>query len=152
MQNEAYSRAVIDQHLKDIGWDILDTNQVVFEDHGAAGRADYVLKDKQGKPIALIEAKAPNIDPYSAKKQAFDYAELQYKGNIDYIFLANDHITYFWDFNAGGDATPVPAFFSQNDLIRKRQTRSAKISEPLNQKPVSNEYFSDINSDIKLRP
>ena len=58
MQNEAYSRAVIDQHLKDIGWDILDTNQVVFEDHGAAGRADYVLKDKQGKPIALIEAKA----------------------------------------------------------------------------------------------
>lgn len=152
MSGEAYSRAVIDQHLKDVGWDILDKNQVAFEDHGVAGRADYILKDKHGKPIALIEAKAPDIDPYSAKKQAFDYADLQYKGNIDYIFLANDHIIYFWDFNAGGDATPVPAFFSQNDLIRKRQTRSAKISEPLNQKPVSNEYFSDINSDIKLRP
>lgn len=152
MIGEAYSRAVIDQHLKDMGWDILDTNQVVFEDHGVAGRADYVLKDKLGKPIALIEAKAPDIDPYSAKKQAFDYAEQQYKGNIDYIFLANDHIIYFWDFNSGGDATPVPVFFSQEDLIRKRNTKELKNSEPLAQKIVGDDYFSDINSEIKLRP
>lgn len=152
MRNETYSRAVIDQKLKDLGWDILDSNQVVFEDHGVAGRADYVLKDKLGKPIALIEAKAPDIDPYSAKKQAFDYAELQYKGNIEYIFLANDHIIYFWDFHNDGDATPVPVFFSQDDLIRKRQTRESKNSEPLTQKIVNDDYFSDINTEIKLRP
>jgi len=151
-QNEAYSRAVIDQHLKNLGWDIFDNNQVVFEDHGIAGRADYVLKDKLGKPIALIEAKAPDIDPYSAKKQAFDYAQLQYKGNIEYIFLANDHIIYFWDFHNDGDATPVPVFFSQDDLIRKRQTRESKNSEPLTQKIVNEDYFSDINTEIKLRP
>lgn len=152
MANEAYSRVIIDQKLKDIGWDILDSNQVVFEDHGMAGRADYVLKDKLGKPIALIEAKAPGIDPYSAKKQAFDYADLQYKGNIDYIFLANDHIIYFWDFKANGDATPVPVFFSQDDLIRKRNTKELKNSEPLTQKIVDQDYFGDINSEIKLRP
>lgn len=152
MANEAYSRAVIDQNLKDLGWNILDNNQVVFEDHGVAGRADYVLKDKMGKPIALIEAKAPDIDPYSAKKQALDYAEQQYKGNIDYIFLANDHIIYFWDFHNAGDATPVPVFFSQDDLVRKRQTKELKNSEPLTQKIVSDDYFSDINSEIKLRP
>ncbi|MCW1948848.1 MAG: DEAD/DEAH box helicase family protein [Candidatus Shapirobacteria bacterium] len=152
MANEAYSRVIIDQKLKEAGWDITDSNQVIFEDHGVAGRADYLLKDKIGRPIALIEAKSPDIDPYSAKQQALDYAELQYKNNIDYIFLANDHIIYFWDFNIEGDATPVPVFFSQDDLIRKRQTKELKNSEPLSQKPVSDDYFSDINSEIKLRP
>jgi len=152
MANEAYSRVIIDQKLKEAGWDITDSNQVIFEDHGIAGRADYLLKDKLGRPIALIEAKSPDIDPYSAKQQALDYAELQYKNNIDYIFLANDHIIYFWDFNIEGDATPVPVFFSQDDLIRKRQTKELKNNEPLLQKPVSDDYFSDINSEIKLRP
>jgi len=93
---EAYSRAVIDEKLKEAGWNILDQSQVVFEDHGVAGRADYVLKDKLGKPIAIIEAKKSDIDPYSAKQQALNYADTQYKGNIEYIFLANDHIIYFW--------------------------------------------------------
>jgi type I restriction enzyme R subunit len=152
MPNEAYSRVIIDQKLKDAGWDITDTNQVVFEDHGIAGRADYVLKDKLGRPIALIEAKSPDIDPYSAKQQAFNYADTQYKGKIDYIFLANDHIVYFWDFNTGGDATPVSVIFSQDDLTRKRQTRLMGNCEPLTQKPPEENYFWEVNPDIKLRP
>jgi len=149
---EAYSRAVIDQKLKEAGWNILDQNQVVFEDHGIAGRADYVLKDKLGRPIALIEAKKPDIDPYSAKQQALNYAETQYKGKIDYIFLANDHIIYLWDFQTGGDALPVPVFFSQDDLSRKRQSRNLGNVEPLTQKSVEDNYFGDVNPDIKLRP
>lgn len=152
MAKEAYSRVVIDQQLKDAGWNITDENQVIFEDHGVVGRADYVLKDKHGKPVALIEAKAPDIDPYTAKKQALDYAETQYKGKIDYIYLANDHLIYFWDFQTGGDAYPVPGFFSQDDLSRKRQSRTASNCEPLTQKTVEPDYFHDIDSDIKLRP
>lgn len=149
---EAYSRAVIDQKLIEAGWNILDQNQVVFEDHGVAGRADYVLKDKLGRPIALIEAKKPDIDPYSAKQQALNYADTQYKGKIDYIFLANDHIIYLWDFQTGGDALPVPVFFSQDDLTRKRQSRNLGNVESLTQKSVEDNYFWDVNSDIKLRP
>jgi type I restriction enzyme R subunit len=149
---EAYSRAVIDEKLKEAGWNILDQSQVVFEDHGVAGRADYVLKDKHGKPIAIIEAKKSDIDPYSAKQQALNYADTQYKGNIEYIFLANDHIIYFWDFKTGGDAQPVPVFFSQEDLSRKRQSRNLGNVEPLTQKSVDEEYFRDVNPDIKLRP
>ena len=152
MQNEAFSRVVIDQKLKESGWDITDSNQVAFEDHGVVGRADYILKDKNGNPVALIEAKAPSIDPYSAKQQALNYIETQYKGKIDYIYLANDHLIYFWDFVAGGDAYPVPSFFTKEDLSRKRQSRIATNCESLTQKSVEPDYFSDIATDIKLRP
>ena len=105
--SEAFSRVVIDRKLREAGWDIEDASQVVFEDHGAAGRADYVLKDTNGMPIAVIEAKSPDIDPYTAKKQARDYAEMQYP-MADYIYLANDHKIYFWDLGHG-DAVPADA-------------------------------------------
>ncbi len=150
-QKEAYSRVVIDRKLREAGWDIEDQNQVVFEDHGSAGRADYVLKDKSGKPIALVEAKSPDIDPYSAKQQALNYVETQYKGQVDYIYLANDHLIYYWDV-ASGDAVPVPAFFSQEDLERKRHSGRIGIVEPLLQKIVDKNYFNDIDSAIALRP
>lgn len=150
-QNEAYSRVVIDRKLREAGWDIENPNEVVFEDHGTAGRADYVLKGKNGKPIALVEAKSPDIDPYSAKQQALNYVETQYKGQIDYIYLANDHLIYYWDI-VSGDAVPVPAFFSKDDLERKRHSGNIGIVEPLTQKAVDEDYFSDIDSAIKLRP
>jgi len=149
---EEYSRVLINEKLKDAGWDITDPNRVIFEDHGIAGRADYILKDKHGNPVALIEAKAPSIDPYTAKQQALNYAETQYKGKLDYIYLANDHIIYLWDFIAGGDAYPVNDFFTQEDLSRKRQARVSANCEPLRQKPVEENYFSDVAPDIKLRP
>lgn len=152
MAKEAYSRVIIDQLLKDSGWDITDESQVVFEDHGIVGRSDYILKDKNGRPVALIEAKSPDIDPYNAKQQALNYAETQYKGKIDYIYLANDHLIYFWDFLTGGDAYPVPNFFSRDDLTRRKQARSLGNCEPLQQKTVDVNYFGDIDSNIKLRP
>jgi len=150
-QNEAYSRVVIDRKLREAGWDIEDSNQVVFEDHGNAGRADYILKGKNRKPIALIEAKAPDIDPYTVKQQALNYVDTQYKSQIDYIYLANDHSIYYWDLSSG-DAVPVPAFFSQDDLERKHHASYIDSSEPLMQKAVNSDYFKDIDSAIKLRP
>lgn len=150
--SEAFSRVIIDQKLKDAGWDLSDPSQVVFEDHGIAGRADYVLKDKHGRAVALIEAKKPEIDPYIAKQQALNYAETQYKGQIDYIYLANDHIIYFWDYNNSGDAEQVEFFFSQEDLSRKKQAKLLGNTEPLTQKTLEPEYFQDIDPEIKLRP
>jgi len=40
---EAFSRVLIDQALKDSGWDLLDDHRVRFELDGKSGRADYVL-------------------------------------------------------------------------------------------------------------
>lgn len=152
MAQEAFSRVIIDRKLKEAGWNIEDSNQVIFEDHGITGRADYVLKDKHGNPVALIEAKEPNIDPYTAKQQALNYADIQYKGKIDYIYLANDHLIYFWDFVAGGDANPVSNFFTQDDLSRKRQSRVAANCEPLTRKTVDADYFKETVPQMKLRP
>jgi len=94
--NEAYSRVIIDKKLREAGWDIENSSQIVFEDHGDAGRADYVLKDTSGHAIALIEAKRPEVDPYSAKKQAFDYVQAQYP-KVRFVYLANDKLVYLWD-------------------------------------------------------
>jgi type I restriction enzyme R subunit len=147
-QKEAFSRVVIDRKLREAGWDIEDETQVVFEDHGAAGRSDYVLKDTKGMPLAVIEAKAPSIDPYTAKKQARDYVDLQYP-QADYVYLANDEKIYFWDLGLG-DAVPADSgFFSREDLERKRATGRVSNVEPLLQKEVTKDYFSDVSDSIK---
>lgn len=149
-QNEAFSRVVIDRKLRESGWNIENEHEVIFEDHGSAGRSDYVLKDSNGRAIALVEAKRPDTDPYTAKKQTHDYIKLQYP-NITYIYLANDHIVYFWDLDHG-DATPVPAFFSQEDLERRKSASAVRQTEFLSQKAVSEDYFSDVSDGIKIRP
>lgn len=147
-QSEAFSRVVIDRKLREAGWDIEDSSQVVFEDHGDAGRSDYVLKDLKGVPLAVIEAKSPVIDPYTAKKQARDYVELQYP-MVDYIYLANDEKIYFWDLGHG-DAIPSDSgFFSREDLERKRASGRVNNVEPLLQKEVTAEYFNDVSDFIK---
>jgi hypothetical protein len=59
-----------DAQGEQIGWDLLDPKQVVFESHSRAGRADYLLKDKLGRTLCVLEAKRENLDPYDAKEQA----------------------------------------------------------------------------------
>ncbi len=151
MSQEAYSRVVIDRKLRESGWDIEDSRQVVFEDHGNAGRADYVLKDGSGRAIALIEAKKPEIDPYSAKKQASDYIELQYP-HVRFIYLANDKLIYFWDLDGGGDAQVVPAFYSQDDLVRRQSVRSQNLAKKLTEETIQKDYFTDVADSAILRP
>src|SRR5215470_2138084 len=41
----------------------------------ATRRADYVLYDQSGRPLAVIEAKKNAIHPYVAKQQALPYAQ-----------------------------------------------------------------------------
>ncbi|MBP6882260.1 MAG: DEAD/DEAH box helicase family protein [Candidatus Levybacteria bacterium] len=150
MVNESFSRVVIDRKLREAGWDIEDSSQVIFEDHGAAGRSDYVLKDSKGMPIAIIEAKSHDIDPYTAKNQARSYVELQYP-QVDFIYLANDEKIYFWDLGHG-DAIPSDSgFFSQSDLERRRAAGRVSNVEPLMQKSVNEDYFIDVIDQIRLR-
>ena len=149
--SEAFSRVVIDRKLREAGWDIEDPSQVVFEDHGVAGRSDYVLKDSNGMPIAVIEAKSPDIDPYTAKKQARDYVELQYP-MADYIYLANDNKIYFWDLGYGDAIAADAGFFSREDLERKRASGRVNNVDPLGKLEVTPDYFRDVNDQIKLRP
>jgi type I restriction enzyme R subunit len=88
------------------------------------GRADYVLHDERGRPLAVIEAKKSAINPYVAKQQALPYAKAL---GAPFIFLTNGELTYFWDYQ-NDDARPIADFFSRRDLermVEMRRTRRA---------------------------
>lgn len=99
---------------------------------------DYLLLDRNGRNLALIEAKKDSIDPYLAKNQARGYAEAN---NCRYVFLANSEQLYFWDLE-DGDAHPIERFISPEDLQRRHDLKLSK--KPLSSIPH--------NTDICDRP
>ena len=87
-----------------------------------SGRADYVLHDQRGRPLAVIEAKKNAINPYVAKQQALPYAKAL---GAPFIFLTNGELTYFWDYQ-NDDARPIAGFFSRRDLERMVEMRGTR--------------------------
>lgn len=64
---EAFSRVRIDALLGDAGWDLTDGTSVLFEYALPDGaRADYVLCDRAGRPMAVVEANRASVDPITA--------------------------------------------------------------------------------------
>ena len=88
----------------------------------AKGRADYVLYDRRGRPLAIIEAKRNALNPYVAKQQALPYAKAL---GAPFIFLANGDTTYFWDY-PNDDARAIAGFFSRRDLERMVEMRASR--------------------------
>lgn len=122
--NEAFSRVKIDAQLKDQGWDVLNTNAVRFEvvlpDRT---KADYVLCDRFGRSLAVVEAKKAAINPAEAEAQAKAYAE---QLQVPYIFLANGEEIRFWEWQREAFPRAVKTFFSQGDLERRAATAQVK--------------------------
>src|SRR5262245_35235668 len=65
----------------------------------SSGFADYVLLGRDGRPIAVVEAKRSSRDAIAGKRQASDYAdEIKRKFDKDpFIFLTNGKEIWFWD-------------------------------------------------------
>lgn len=127
--NEAFSRVKIDAQLKDQGWDVLDINSVRFEYVlPDKTKADYVLCDRNGRSLAVVEAKKAAINPAEAEAQAKAYAE---QLNVPYVFLANGDEIRFWEWQREAFPRPVKTFFSQGDLERRAATAQVK-RDPLN--------------------
>jgi type I restriction enzyme R subunit len=124
MTNEAFSRVKIDAQLRDQGWEITNTNAVRFE-YVLPDRtkADYVLCDRNGRSLAVVEAKKAAINPAEAEDQAKAYAA-QLK--VPYIFLANGNEIRFWEWQTEAFPRPVKTFFSQGDLERRAATAQVK--------------------------
>ena len=118
--NEAFSRVKIDAQLKDQGWDVLDSNAVRFE-YVLPDRtkADYVLCDRHGRALAVIEAKKAAINPAEAEAQAKAYAA-QLK--VPYVFLANGDEIRFWEWQRDAFPRAIKTFFLQGDLERRAAT------------------------------
>jgi len=84
--NEAFSRVVIDAQLTDQGWNTQDPNSVRYEYVlPDSSRADYVLYDRNGRSMAVIEAKRFSINPGEATDQAKNYAR---QLGVPNVFLA----------------------------------------------------------------
>lgn len=75
-KNEAFSRVIIDAMLATQGWNTTDPNAVRFEVVMTDGtRADYVLCDRNGRSLAVVEAKRYSANPADAAEQAKNYAK-----------------------------------------------------------------------------
>ena len=122
--SEAFSRAKIDALLTDVGWNITDGVSVLFEHPLPDGtRADYVLCDRSGRPLAVLEAKRASIDPITAQDQGKHYAALL---GIPFVFLSNGEEVWFLDTDVDAHAREVATVFSQEDLERRAAVRMVR--------------------------
>ena len=74
--NEAFSRVVIDALLEDVGWKLTDGRSVRYEYPLSDGtRADYVLCDRHGRALAVVEAKRSASTRRRRRRRPRAYAE-----------------------------------------------------------------------------
>lgn len=72
------------------------------------GYVDYYLKGRDGKPLAIIEAKRTSYDPKKGLEQSRQYAKCLERefGYRPLIFLSNGYATEFVD-DENGPSRPV---------------------------------------------
>ncbi len=153
---EAKARIKINKLLEEAGWRFEDSGNtkanikleanVKFEDNGddfensqthdgRRGAIDFLLLDKDNRPLVVVEAKKESIDPLSAKEQAKNYAK-----NVEarFIILSNGNIHYFWDTKHGNPET-ISRFPTQDSLTQYEKY----IPNPLElaQTPVDENYI-----------
>ncbi len=137
---------IIDSQLTKAGWGFssrslveefyIKSNSKVFEKLGhyaSKGEfADYVLLDKDNKPLVIVEAKRTNRDELAGKRQAADYADNLKKqfGFDPFIFLTNGNEIQFWD-RQNYPPRKVSGFYTREDL--ERLVHQRKYSQPLSQ-------------------
>ena len=105
-------KEIIDHHLIQAGWNISDRTQVVEEFSIAVGSditsepivgyglqfSDYVLLGKDGKPLAVVEAKKSSVDANIGKEQAkqyCNYIQKQSGGQLPFCFFTNATISSY---------------------------------------------------------
>ena len=141
---EAFSRARIDALLKGAGWNPTDGVSVLFEHTLPDGsRADYVLCDRAGRPMAVIEAKRAGTAPVAAQNQGIHYAETL---GVPFVFLSNGEEVLILDRDVDAHARGIATFHSQEDLERRmaaRAVRRALPDVPIDRGIVNRDYQVD---------
>jgi len=139
--NEAFSRIKINALLDDAGWNLTDGSSVLFEHKLCDGTlADYVLCDRYGRPMAVLEAKRPSRDPITAQNQGRHYAELL---GVPFVFLSNGEEVRFLDRETDAHSREIAGFYAQDDLERRmaaRKVRRDLSSVAIDRKIVDRDY------------
>lgn len=126
----------IDLYLKEAGWDVLDKENVALPakagieikvdgmpNKEGVGFCDYVLYGRDGKPLAIVEAKKTSIAPEQGRYQVCLYGECMKKiyGYVPILYYTNGYSTKIID-GIYPDRTVV-AFHSLSDLELMLQRR-----------------------------
>lgn len=148
-QPEAFSRVLIDKELENSKWNLLDNHQVRFEQHAQSGRADYLLRDKNGGVLCVLEAKREDKDPYDAKEQARGYAE---NLKSPFVILSNGKEHWFWNLERAHehDAYRIERLPSREDMERQL-LKNLQPPKPLLSEKLTPDYLRRFRDDIKLR-
>ena len=121
---EAFSRVKIDQQLRDVGWPIDDGRSVRFEYTIRPDlRVDYVLCNRRGEALAVLEAKRSSVSFAEGEGQAVEYAEAM---GLPFVFMANGEEVRFRDLDHDAHFRPVDTLFSQEDLERRASVRTTR--------------------------
>ena len=161
MKDEKRTRKeIIDNRLKQAGWDVNDLTRVVEEfdiivdtnmvqealsPYGGKQFSDYVLLGKDGKPLAVVEAKKSTVDANIGKEQAKQYCfniQKQFGGELPFCFYTNGHDIFFWDLD-NYPPKKVYGFPTRDDLERYtyiRQKRKSLSGEFINTK-IAGRYY-----------
>ncbi len=138
---EAFARVKIDALLKDAGWNLTDGSSVLFEHALPDGtQADYVLCDRQGRPMAALEAKRESTDPIMAQDQGRHYAE---QLDVPFVFLSNGEEVRFLDRETDAHARRIAGFHAQDDLQRRiaaRKNRRDLSTVAIDRRIVDRDY------------
>lgn len=151
MKTEKLTRKeIIDTRLKQAGWNVTDRTQVIeeFDIHLKVVEdpltpytghqfSDYVLLGKDGKPLAVVEAKKTSVDAAIGREQAKQYChhiKTIHGGAIPFCFYTNGHDIYFWDLD-NYPPKKVYGFPSRDDLERYSYLRKAR-------KPLAGELIN----------
>ena len=138
---EAFARVKIDALLQDAGWNLADGSSVLFEHALPDGtQADYVLCDRQSRPMAALEAKRASTDPITAQDQGRHYAE---QLGVPFVFLSNGEEVRFLDRETDAQAREIAGFYAQDDLERRiaaRRVRRSLATVAINRKIVDRDY------------
>ena len=159
-QTESQTRKeIIDSQLQAAGWNVNDSTQVKeeFDIHVDLPEGikeartkyeghlfcDYVLFGKDGKPLAVVEAKKTSKDAELGREQAKQYCykiQKERGGELPFCFYTNGLEIYFWDLE-NYPPRKVVGFPTLDDLERLRYIRH-------NRKSLSQEL---IDTDIAGR-
>lgn len=161
MKNEKLTRKdIIDSRLGRAGWNVADRSQVVeeFDIVVDAKRAaetitpysghqfsDYVLLGRDGKPLAVVEAKKTSVDAALGREQAKQYCQnikAVHGGELPFSFYTNGHDIYFWDLD-NYPPKKVHGFPSRDDLERYayiRKARKSLVGDLINTKIAGRPY------------
>lgn len=162
LSTEAITRKeIIDLKLKAAGWDVTDSARVTQEyciqldpkaivqepivSYNGLQFCDYVLLGKDGKPLAVIEAKKTAKDAAVGREQAKQYCYNIVKtkgGDLPFCFYTNGHDIFFWDLEHH-PPRKVYGYPTRDDLERYlylRKNRKALAQELINPSIVGRDY------------